>query len=86
MPDGKPLAIQIDEGVPLPPHGSAKIVWRTMLAMKKDQSFFQPADEKRRHCIVVTASRFNVKHRDKRLTTHKVTEHGVEGIRVWRVV
>lgn len=75
--------IQIDKGVPIPPHvrgqGAPKYPWREM---EIGDSFF--VSDRHRRSISAAASSAR-QHRGHQFATRSVTENGVDGIRVWRV-
>lgn len=72
--------IKIDKAVPLPPVNTGKNVKYPLRYMEVGDSFFVEG---------VTVSKLSgtlPPHKPKKFSTRSVTEGGVDGVRVWRVL
>lgn len=82
-PAAEPQPIQtFDKGVPIPTRSGRRAVDRfNMEAMQEGDSFFTTDTS-----VGSAVTRFNKRFKDERkLITRKVSENGLDGIRVWRV-
>ena len=72
--------IEVDKNIPVPkPRGKGRYPLRTM---KVGESFFVPADDQQWTQNRLSSIAWAIK--GKKYRTKRVTEKGVDGVRVWR--